>query len=213
MARPSAIDAVLFDFDGVCADTEPFGIMLDKEVYAYYGIDPTPEEMESLAGTTGVESIPALFRHYGMDVSAEEFWTHRRPNVTIYRDLPIQVVPGIPELLACLRESGRKLALVSTTDSASINFALNRLGLASAFDIRICGDMVERHKPDPEPYLAGVAALGVDPTRCGAVEDSPTGIHAAKAAGLYTLGYAGYTLHQDTSEADETVGSFVGLAL
>lgn len=213
MSRPGNIQAVLFDFDGVCADTEPLGLQLDREVYAYYGIEPTDEERHALVGTTGEETIPWLFRRHGMDVTAEEFWGHRRPNELIYKEMPLQLIPGIPELLRKLRARGIRTALVSTTVSPSINFALNRLGLQAMFDIHICGDMVARHKPDPEPYLAGVAALGVNPTRCVAVEDSPTGIAAAKAASLYTLGYAGYSIHQDTSAADETIESFVGLEL
>lgn len=213
MSRPANIQAVLFDFDGVCADTEPLGLLLDSEVYAYYGIEPTDEERHALVGTTGEETIPWLFRRHGMNVTAQEFWSHRRPNELIYRELPLQLIPGIRELLGNLRARGVRTALVSTTNSACINFALNRLGLQDMFDIRICGDMVAHHKPDPEPYLAGVAALGADVARCVAVEDSPTGIAAAKAAGLYTLGYAGYSIHQDTSAADETVASFEGLEL
>lgn len=211
--RPRPLEAVLFDFDGVCADTEPLGIMLDREVYARFGIEPTEEELLAMAGTTGVETIPWVFSRHGMEVSADEFWARRRDNSLIYRELPLEPMPGIVGLLRDLRARGVRCALVSTTDAANINFALNRLGMQALFDVQVTGDMVVRHKPDPEPYLAGLAALHVPAEHAMAVEDSPTGIAAAKAAGLYTLGFAGLTLHQDTSAADETIVSFVGLEL
>ena len=97
MPRPANMQAGLFDFDGVCADTEPLGLQLDSEVYAYYGIEPTDEERHALVGTTGEETIPWLFRRHGMEVTAREFWSHRRPNDLIYREMPLQLIPGIPE--------------------------------------------------------------------------------------------------------------------
>lgn len=211
--RPRPLEAVLFDFDGVCADTEPLGIQLDREVYEQYGIEPSWEELLAMVGTTGVETIPWVFAHHGMSVSAEEFWARRRDNGLIYREMPLEPMPGIVELLQNLRGRGIRCALVTTTAARNINFALNRLSMQPLFDVVITGDMVARHKPEPEPYLAAVAALGVPGERCMAVEDSPTGIAAAKAAGLYTLGFAGLTIHQDTSGADETVSSLAGLRL
>ncbi len=102
--RPARIAAALFDFDGTLADTERFGIELDDEAYAYYDIKPTPAEKASLAGTDGSESVPALFRAYGMEVSAEEFFAHRRPNNIIYQEFPIKHRLGLPRSFAgCTR--------------------------------------------------------------------------------------------------------------
>lgn len=211
--RPSDVQAVLFDFDGVCADTEPLGLELDRAVYARHGIHPTRQEMESLVGTTGEESVPALFARYGQQVSAEQYWAEREDNVVIYRDMPLSAMPGVIDLLRRLRARGVLTALVSTTRASNINFALNRLGMQPLFDALVTGDMVEHHKPEPEPYLLGARTLGAEPVACVAIEDSPTGIASAKAAGLYTIGFAGLTIHQDTSAADETVGTLVGLEL
>lgn len=209
--RPEPLEAALFDFDGVCADTEPLGIQLDREVYAQFGVDPTPEELLAMVGTTGEETIPWVFARHGMDVTAAEFWARRRDNSLIYRELSLEPMPGAVEALMGLRMRGILCALVTTTSSDNINFALNRLGMQRLFDVLVCGDMVMRHKPEPEPYLAAVATLGVDPGRCIVVEDSPTGIASAKAAGLYTIGFAGLTIHQDTSAADETIQSLLEL--
>lgn len=211
--RPTNPSCVLFDFDGVCADTERYGLQLDREVYEQYGIEPTDAEMRTLVGTTGLESIPALFRRYGMDVSAQEFFSRRRDNLCIYRDLPLEVQPGLMDVLRDLRRRNVPTGLVSTTNAQSILFALDRLGLMSCFDIVVTGDMVKNHKPAPDPYLDAQSRLGVAFGTGIAVEDSPTGIHSAKAAGLYVLGYVGGSIAQDVSEADEKLPSFVGLRL
>lgn len=211
VSRPNPLEAVLFDFDGVCVDTEPLGIELDREVYAQYGIEPTDEELLAMVGTTGEQTIPWVFSRHGMEVSAEEFWARRRDNSLIYREMDLVPMPGIVEALTSMRLRGVRCALVSTTSSANINFALDRLEMQRLFDILVCGDMVARHKPEPDPYQLAVALLGCDPARCMAVEDSPTGIASAKAAGLYTVGFAGLTIHQDTSAADETVQSLLEL--
>lgn len=213
MPRPLAVRYVLFDFDGVCVDTESWGLKLDREVYEQYGIDPTDEEVQGIVGTTGLESIPALFRKHGMRVTAEEFWARRRDNSIIYRDVPLEPTPGIVALIRDLRERGIRTALVSTTYAYDINFALNRLGMQSLFDAIVTGDMVKRHKPAPDPYLAGMEALDAPVADCVAVEDSAVGIHAAKAAGLYTLAYVGGPIPQDTHEADEAFSDFSRLEL
>ncbi len=211
MRRPTSPDCVLFDFDGVCADTEPLGLELDRRAFSTYGFVPTEEELHSLVGTTGEESIPAVFAAHGLCVSAAEYWSHRGDNSWIYRDAPLEPSPGVCELLARLRARGVRTGLVSTTSARDILSALNRLGLASCFDVLVTGDLVERRKPDPMPYLEALRHLGFEAEGNVAIEDSPTGIASAKAAGLYVVGYAGGRIVQDTSAADETVTGFDGL--
>lgn len=135
MIKTDTPACVLFDFDGVCADTERYGIELDREVYELYGINPTREEMQSLVGTTGLESIPALFRKYGLTVTAQEFFAKRRDNTCIYRDFPLEAEPGLIGVLADLRARRIPIGLVSTTAASSIFFALDRLHLASSLTL------------------------------------------------------------------------------
>lgn len=210
---PARIAAALFDFDGTLADTERFGIELDEEAYAFYGITPTPAEKASLAGTDGSESVPALFRAHGMSVSAEEFFARRRPSDVIYQEFPIKASPGAAEVMRRLRAAGAHIAVVSTTRHALVETGLRRIGLASLVDLVIGGDDVEHHKPDPEPYARALEAFDVAPAEAVAFEDSPAGVASAQAAGVYTFGFTGSCVPQELPAADERFSSFAELDL
>lgn len=210
---PARIAAALFDFDGTLADTERFGIELDEEAYAFYGITPTPAEKASLAGTDGSESVPALFCAHGMSVSAEEFFARRRPSDVIYQEFPIKASPGAAEVMRRLRAAGARIAVVSTTRHALVETGLRRIGLASLVDLVIGGDDVEHHKPDPEPYARALEAFDVAPAEAVAFEDSPAGVASAQAAGVYTFGFTGSCVPQELPAADERFSSFAELDL
>ena len=86
--------------------------------------------------------------------------------------------------------------------------ALNRLGMTHLFDAVVCLDMVKNIKPEPDLYLSALSFLGVDAEECIAFEDSPSGIAAAHAAGIYTVGYSGGQIVQDLSTADNVISSW-----
>ena len=103
-------------------------------------------------------------------------------------------------------------AVVSSTRTQLIVTALNRMQLLRSFDVVVCGDMVQTPKPAPDSYRLALRWLGLDAGQCLAVEDSPTGLQAAKAAGLQVVGYTGGSIRQDTSRADWTAASFDAIA-
>ena len=206
--RPECVKAALFDFDGTLADTERFGIELDEKAYASYGIEPTETEKASLSGTDGSESIPALFRAHGMDVSAAEFFARRGPSDIIYQAFPIKASPGARLLMQRLHAAGARIAVVSTTRHALVETGLTRVGLADLVELVIGGDDVGRHKPHPEPYTHALEAFGVAPAEAVAFEDSPSGVASAQAAGVYTLGFTGSCVPQELPAADERFSSF-----
>jgi putative hydrolase of the HAD superfamily len=122
---------------------------------------------------------------------------------------------GIREYIAEGRKRSLSVALVSTDDNEWIVTGLTILGLRDAFDFIECaeGDS-SLAKPSPALYLRALARLGLSADQAIAIEDSPNGIHAAKAAGLFCLGYANdVTRELDLSEADVVVDSLDDLPL
>jgi HAD superfamily hydrolase (TIGR01509 family) len=95
--------------------------------------------------------------------------------------------PGARELLAAVRSAGLRSALVTATRRRLVEVALGTIG-RSWFDVLVTGDEIINPKPDPEPYLTAARLLGVDPSRCVAVEDSPAGVRSALAAGCTVIG-------------------------
>ena len=209
MARPEHLEAVLFDFDGTLADTEPAGVEIDIQTMAdVWGIHPSLEELHTMVGTDGEEQIPEIFGRRGIEMTADEYWEIRGGNSRIYREFPLELFEGAYDCLKGLAERGVRLALVSTTNRADIEAATKRLGILDFFEVTVCGGEAPAYKPSPAPYLYALELLGVSAEHALAVEDSPAGIASAKGAGLHTIGFCGSEIYQDRSAADEQYASF-----
>lgn len=216
MPRPSHIECVLFDCDGVIVDSEPLAARRNLEIFHKLGAPVTYDDCLTLAGSSGIHDIPALFRKYGVDHTFEDFDAvrlDRGRTAETYLDPGLRVYPGLRELLTTLRARGVKLGLVSTTKSDRILVLLNRFHLASCFDAIVTGDMVTRRKPDPEPYQKAMSLLDVAPENVVVFEDSTVGIAAGKATGAYVIGVCASEVRQDVSAADELLDSYVGFEL
>lgn len=213
MARPARIDAVLFDFDGTLCNTEVENLRLVQGVLRQMGAEVPMSELEVLTGGEDRRTVPPILERYGVAGTIDDYERLRDNCYRTYAEADLALEPGALELLDDLRARGVKVGLVSMTVARCILTGVARLGILDRFDAIVCGDMVERRKPAPDPYLRAAELLGVEPGACVAVEDSPTGIGSAKAAGCYTIAYTGGGIVQDVSAADEATGSFVGLRL
>ena len=213
MARPERIDAVLFDFDGTLCNTEVENIRLVQGVLHQMGADVSLEELEVLTGGEDRVTVPPILERHHVAGTIEEYERLRDGCYRTYAEAELVLEPGALELIDGLRARGVKTALVSMTVARCILTGVARLGILDRFDAVVCGDMVERRKPAPDPYLRAAELLGVDPVRCVAVEDSPTGIASARAADCYVVAYTGCDIVQDVSAADEVINSFVGFDL
>lgn len=213
MTRPSRLEAVLFDFDGTLCNTEVENLKLVQGILRQMGADVSMGELEVLTGGEDRVTVPAILERHHARGTIDDYERMRDGCYLTYSQAPLKLEPGALVLLDGLRGRGVKLGLVSMTVSRCILTALARLGIADRFDAIVCGDMVERRKPSPDPYLRAAELLGVDAEKCVAVEDSPTGIASAKAAGCHVIAYTGCDIVQDVSAADEVVDSFVGLVL
>ena len=197
-----AITTVLFDFDGVIADTENGVNVYLQETFSKYGITLTQEQLNSYIGTDGRKQTAKILKDNNKNVTVEEFFVERNKLGNYYENSPLlKPMENLPTFLDRLNQKGIKLGLVSSTNSKLIVTALNRMQLVHYFEVIVCGDMVKNKKPDPEPYLKAMEFLGVSPEDCVIVEDSPTGIEAGLKTGAVVVGFKGSEIPQDTSTA------------
>lgn len=203
------LKCVLFDFDGVIVDTEPHNADNLAKGLAHFGVVMTDEEKKAQVGKNDRDAMLQILSRAKVKVTMEDLSAYRDKIGTYYETgEDFEAQPGFRAALAEIRSAGLRTAVVSSTRSKLILTALNRLGLLSSFDTVVCGDMVEKHKPDPECYFKAMEWLGAKPSECLIVEDSPYGIHAGKAAGATVVAYTGSSYEQDTHEADFTIAHF-----
>jgi HAD superfamily hydrolase (TIGR01509 family) len=187
--RPAA---VLFDCDGVLADTEALHDRIIAEEIAALGWPMTPAECARRFRGLAWEAIaPQLEAHLGPGVVPADFLPRLIARVVRALEEEAQPVPGVLDALAVIGGAGVPVAVASNSSRAELNTKLRRLGLARTFAARAFSvDDVARPKPAPDMYLAAAAACGADPRDCVVVEDSPAGTRAGIAAGCRVLGFA-----------------------
>lgn len=195
--------AVLFDFDGVIADTEQGATKYLEKAFDKYHIQLTEDQRRSYIGTDGRKQTEEILKDAGVSVSVEEFFKERAKLGSYYENSPdLKPISGLEDFLKLLKRKDIKTGIVSSTNCRLIITALNRMHLIHYFDVIICGDMVEHKKPDPEGYLTAMQYVDAGPKECIILEDSPTGIKAAVNAKATVVGFKGSEIKQDTSQAD-----------
>jgi len=188
MPAPSPPAAVIFDCDGLLLDTESAWSRAEAVLYDRRGHVFTLAHKRELLGTSGARARAIIERHLGAPGEGEALMAelHELVFAEAARSAPPQ--PGATELLGALRGQGVPVGVASNSPAAFVDLALRVAGLHGAFDVVVTADMVERPKPAPDVYEAACRALGAPPQRAVALEDSPTGVAAARAAGLFVVG-------------------------
>ena len=183
----SDLQGVLWDMDGTLVDTEPYWIECEFALVAEFGGTWTAADAHSIVGFDLLDSARELRTRGGVDLAPEAIveWLLDGVITRVRDELPWR--PGAHELLAACAEAQVPCALV-TMSWRRLADAVIAAAPAGSFAASIAGDEVTRGKPDPEPYRTAADALGVLPDRCVAIEDSPTGVASAIAAGCATLG-------------------------
>jgi HAD superfamily hydrolase (TIGR01509 family) len=178
-------DAVLFDLDGTLVDTEPYWIDAEHELASAHGARWTHDDAMSIVGMALLDAA-AVLRAAGIPMTEPEIVDQMVGEVCARLDQSIPWQPGARELLAELAAAGVPCGLV-TMSYAAIADRIVAHAPPGAFGAVVTGDTVRQGKPHPEPYLTAAAKLGVAPDRCVAIEDSPTGLASATAAGARPL--------------------------
>jgi HAD superfamily hydrolase (TIGR01509 family) len=186
-AVPDELAAVLFDMDGLLVDTEPLWFETEAEVMARLGSDSwTEADQERLLGGSMAHTVGYLLskatKPADPDTVARWMMDGMLARAAEGR---VTVRPGARDLLAEIAAAGLPYALVTGSQREFADAVMASTGLR--FTVAVCGDDVTRPKPDPEPYQLAAKLLDADPARCVALEDSPSGVASATAAGCLVV--------------------------
>ncbi|HEY5834783.1 HAD family hydrolase [Streptomyces sp.] len=186
MAHGPAPRAVLLDLDGTLVDTEGIWWAAEAAVFADLGHVLDDEHRSVVVGGPMSRSVGHLMSVTGTTATLGELTVsiNERFEQLIERGAPL--MPGARRLLTELAAYGIPTALVSASHRRTIDAMLRTLG-PEHFAFTLAGDEVTRTKPHPEPYLTAAARLGADPAACVVVEDTPTGVASAEAAGCQVI--------------------------
>ncbi len=198
----SQIKGVIFDLDGVVVSTDELHFRAWKQLADAEGIPFEREDNERLRGVSRMESLEIILEKATREYSDAEKMEMAEQKNAIYRDSlktlsPADILPGVNEVLAGLREQGVKLAIGSSSKNAGP--ILKAVGLDGAFDAVADGTHISRSKPDPEVFTLAGKLLGLPPDQCLVVEDAEAGVDAGLAAGMPVLAVGSAVSHPDAT--------------
>jgi HAD superfamily hydrolase (TIGR01509 family) len=182
-------DAVVFDNDGLLLDTESVWTRAEQDLFERRGIEFTAEHKRELVGTSAEIAGGILERRLGEPGRAVNLIEELNELVVAELEHGVEAMVGARELLHQLKERGTPIGLVSNSPLIFVRRSLEIVGFEDRFDVVLSAHEVAAPKPAPDPYLEACRRLGVEAgPSVVALEDSPTGVAAARAAGLTVIG-------------------------
>jgi HAD superfamily hydrolase (TIGR01509 family) len=186
---PDQPAAVVFDNDGLLLDTESVWTRAEQDLFERRGTEFTPADKRELVGTSAEIAGGVLERRLGEPGRAAGLIEELNALVVAELEHGVEAMIGARELLLRLRERGTPIGLVSNSPLPFVQRSLELAGFDDCFDIVLSAHEVAAPKPAPDPYLEACRRLGVEAgPEVIALEDSPTGVAAARAAGLTVIG-------------------------
>jgi sugar-phosphatase len=201
------IRGLIFDMDGVLADSEPLQARAWVETLERYGIRVDERYFDRWIGIPNGDLAVDLVARFRIPAAPEQISAERQALYLRLAESELAPFPGLAESLAGL---ALPKAVATSSTRADATLMLARTGLAPHFRVVVTVDDVTATKPDPEIYVKAAAGLGLSPGDCAAIEDSPAGVASARAAGCYVVAVT--TTHPATrlAAAHEISASTVG---
>ena len=198
------IRAVIFDMDGIIADTELLQFRGWREVLKPLGITLTRKDYYDYAGDTGYYIEERLIEKYGLKAGRGSLLREKeRFLFSWFRTKPLKTMPYAMEAVRYFKGRGIKVGLASGAMIEETKLKLRRLGIAGLFPVIAGRDQVKRSKPYPDVYLHAAHQLRVRPDECIVFEDTEFGLRSAKSAGMICLAIPNeLAVKQDFSKAD-----------
>jgi len=176
--------AVIFDLDGVLADSEPWWNQIDTELLAEHGVGYRGEYHRNVLGVSYRIAVEFYKNVFHISASVEELMRRRGEIATDFFANHVGLFPSAKTTLEQLVEMNVPMAIATSSVSASAHPFLDRTGIRSLFSVVVTGDEVQQGKPHPDIYLLTSKKLGTSPDTCLVIEDALTGVAAAKAANM-----------------------------
>lgn len=202
------IKAVIFDMDGTLIDSEM--IWAKHEFKRFTELIPgwNKEDQKRLAGRSIEDNYKMIHTEYGLDVSLEEYYGYYREMAKVVYGEESSLNPGALELVQAFRELGMKTALATSTMGELVELILGRFQLRELFPVIVTSTEAGGvGKPAPDIYLKTLELLGISADEAITFEDTPNGIKAARAAGIYCVGYVSDPSY-DRGQADQVITDF-----
>jgi len=178
----SLLRSIIFDLDGVIADSEPWWNQIDAKLLAEYGVTYRGEYHQSVVGVSYRIAVEFYKKAFGLSVPTQEMMRRRGEIATEFFANRVGLFPNVKEVLEELRQMKLHLAVATSSVSASARPFLDRHQLTGFFEVIVTGEEVEHGKPAPDIYLCAAKHLGIPADVCLVVEDALPGVAAAKAA-------------------------------
>ncbi|WP_290699768.1 HAD family phosphatase [Lacinutrix sp.] len=205
------LKAVLFDMDGVIVDTEPLHKKAYFLMFNAFKIDVSLELYESFTGQSTINICKKLCDIFKLDNAPEDLVKSKRKYFLglFENDPSLQLIDGVLELIKNYYSNGITLVLASSASMFTIDNVFKRFNLNQYFKAKISGADLKASKPHPEIFEKAAELAGFARNECIVIEDSTNGIKAAKAAGVYCVGYNSlHSKNQDYSLADIVIDDF-----
>ncbi|RME89965.1 MAG: HAD family hydrolase [Verrucomicrobia bacterium] len=186
-----AVRAVIFDMDGVLTDSEPLINEAAVRMFRERGVPVQPEDFLPFVGTGEDRYIGGVAEKHGVELDLAEA---KRRTYEIYLELAprkLRAFPGAVETVHACREAGLAVAVASSADRVKVRANLTLIGLPpESWHAVVTAEDVRHKKPAPDLFLAAACKLGIPPGACVVIEDAPSGIQAALAAGMRCVAVA-----------------------
>ena len=178
------LSAIIFDLDGLLADSEPWWNQIDAKLLAEYGVTYRGEYHQNVLGVSYRLAVEFYKKAFGLSVPTEEMMRRRGEIATEFFANRVGLFPHVKEVLEELRQMKLHLAIATSSVSVSARPFLDRHHLTEFFEVIVTGEEVEHGKPAPDIYLRAAAKLGIPADACLVVEDALPGVAAAKVANM-----------------------------
>jgi len=197
--------AIIWDMDGVIADTAAYHFKAWQETFQQRGVNFTEEDFRHNFGQRNDNIIRSVL---GKGTTPAEIDTIANEKEESFRNKAkhhLKPFPGVADLMKSLYENGFKMAIASSAPIENIELIIHGLGVNSCFQSIVSSKDVIQGKPDPQTFLLAAKTLGVKPKDCIVIEDAIAGVTAAKRAGMHCLAVTNTHPKTSLAEADLVV--------